>query len=115
MKNRTLHPGRFLLVAALWVAACSRPSGPARLELAVTDEGFEPTRFEVYQGQPVTLVVTRKTDDTCAKEIYLDALGLHAELPLNQPVTLSFTPDKAGDLSFGCGMDRMLSGVIRVR
>jgi plastocyanin domain-containing protein len=35
-------------------------------------------------------------------------------LPLNAPVTIEFTPAKAGDIAFACGMN-MLKGVIVVQ
>jgi hypothetical protein len=32
----------------------------------VTDKGFEPNNVTVKKGKPLHLVVTRKTDQTCA-------------------------------------------------
>jgi plastocyanin domain-containing protein len=33
---------------------------------------------------------------------------------LNEPVKIAFTPKKAGELKYGCGMGQMISGVLLV-
>lgn len=83
------------------------------IEVTVTSAGFVPADLKVKQGQPVKLVVTRKTERTCATEIVIKDQGIHQKLPLNQPVVVAFTPKKAGQLRYACGMD-MISGVIVV-
>ena len=83
------------------------------IELAVTENGFEPARVEVAANQPVTLVVTRKTDKTCAKELVLKEYNINQPLPMNEAVEITFTPTQAGDLTYACGMD-MIKGVIAV-
>jgi plastocyanin domain-containing protein len=79
----------------------------------VTGEGFVPANIRVKKGQLVRLVVTRKTDRTCATEIVIRDQGINQKLPLNKPVTVEFTPAKSGQLRYACGMD-MISGVIVV-
>lgn len=121
------------LLLALALAACSKKSEKAeetgtkaaapatpvaasgRVAISVTEKGFEPTPIQVAKGQPITLVVTRKTDETCATELTLPEYKIDKKLPLNQPVEISFTPAKAGELVYGCAMDHMVSGVIQVR
>ncbi len=122
------------LLLALLLAACSSekaeeagdnktpaPAAPTvaptngRVVLSVTEKGFEPTPIQVKKGVPLTLDVTRKTDQTCATEITLPEYKIDKKLPLNQPVEISFTPEKAGELVYGCAMDHMISGVIQVR
>ena len=63
---------------------------------------------------PLTLVVTRKTDETCATELVLPAYGIDAKLPLGEPVTITFTPARSGELRYSCAM-KMFQGVIDVR
>jgi plastocyanin len=94
--------------------AKSAGAASATISLAVTEDGFEPGKVTVKKGQPVTLVVTRKTETTCATEIVFDDPPQRAKLPLNQPVTLAFTPTKTGELKYGCGMQKMVGGVILV-
>jgi plastocyanin domain-containing protein len=84
------------------------------IEISVTGEGFVPANIQVKKGQPGKLVVTRKTERTCATEIVIRELGINQPLPLNKPVTVQFTPVKSGQLRYACGMD-MISGVIVVQ
>lgn len=88
-------------------------AAPARYEITVDNMGFHPGLLSVRQGSPVTLVVTRTTDQTCAREIVIPSLDIREELPLDQPVEIGLSPDKKGNIRFTCGMN-MLTGVIRV-
>ena len=87
---------------------------PRKIEIAVTDEGFRPTPITVKKGEPLELVVTRKTEKTCAHDMVIPSLGISKPLPMNQPVTILMTPDKAGELTYGCAMGQMISGVLMV-
>lgn len=97
------------LAAALLAAPAARS-----IDIAVTSGGFEPERIEVKKGEPVRLVVTRKTDKTCATEIVIADAKIRKELPLNKPVEIEFTPQKTGKLRYACGMD-MVSGELVVQ
>ena len=78
-----------LLMSAVWLGGCSasRTIAPIvvapnnRVEIAVTRMGFEPERVQVTHGQPVTLVVTRTTDMTCATEMVMPSHGIRRALP----------------------------------
>ena len=120
---RTLLP---LILLNLTLAACtkdeavlSKPLGVAKpitnkIALAVTDEGFVPANVKVKAGEPVTLVITRKTDETCATEILIEGTDIKQPLPLNQPVEVAWTPTKPGKVKFGCAMDMMIGGLLLV-
>ncbi len=84
------------------------------VELSVTHKGFEPSNVTVKKGEPVHLVVTRKTDNTCATSIDIKDVGIHKDLPLNQAVAIDFTPEKAGEIRYACGMG-MMGGVLLVQ
>jgi hypothetical protein len=86
---------------------------PRTIQLSVTEKGFEPARVKVMVGQPLKLVVTRSTENTCAKEIEIHDANVRADLPLNTPVTLTFTPTADGELKYACRMN-MVTGVIEV-
>ena len=90
-------------------------AGPRVIELTVTEKGFEPSPLTVAAGQPIKLVVTRKTDKTCATELILAEHQINQKLPLDVPVEIAFTPTKAGQLTYGCAMDQMISGVLVVQ
>jgi plastocyanin domain-containing protein len=102
-------------LAALLAAACR--GGPPKDEpvrITVTKNGYEPHRVTATAGKPLTLVVTRMTDETCATEIVIPEAGIDEKLPLGKPVTITFTPARTGELRYSCAM-KMFQGVIDVR
>lgn len=106
-----------LLAALATGVACTGEAQPPlanHVVMTVTDKGFEPQNLRVKKGEPVTLVITRKSDATCATEIVIDEHGIHTPLPLGKPVTVTFTPKKSGELHYGCAMKKMIGGVIRI-
>ena len=86
--------------------------GPQRIDIQLTEKGFEPSEVAVKAGQPVTLVVTRRTDNTCAKEIVVAGMNLRRDLPLNQAVEVTFTPDRSGEISYACAMNMITGKVV---
>lgn len=74
----------------------------ARIE--ITKYGYEPVTFALKRGVHAKVIFLRTTDETCATEIVFPTYGIRRDLPLNQAVTLSFTPNQAGEFSFTCGM-----------
>ncbi|WP_375773316.1 cupredoxin domain-containing protein [Archangium gephyra] len=109
-----------LAALALTTATPAAAAGPAgkngvhTVELTVTSKGFEPANVKVKAGHPVRLVITRKTDKTCAKEIVLDDLGINQPLPLDTPVTVEFTPSESGTLRYACAMDH-IRGLVTIQ
>lgn len=92
------------------------PAASDRIAISVTDKGFEPENVSVPSGRPVTLVFTRKTDSTCAKEVVipLDGQKIEKKLPLNEAVAVEVTFPKAGQITYACGMD-MVKGTVVVQ
>jgi len=83
-------------------------------KVIVTDASFDPQKVVLRAGVPARLTFTRTSDRTCATAIVFASLSIRRDLPLNQPVTIEFTPDKAGQIAFACGMN-MLRGVVVVQ
>jgi plastocyanin domain-containing protein len=105
------------LAAALTVLAPAcrgDPAGGGPVQITVTKNGYEPWRIRATAGKPLTLVITRKTDETCATEIVIPEAGIDVPLPLDQPVTVTFTPQRTGEIRYSCAM-KMFQGVIEVR
>jgi plastocyanin domain-containing protein len=90
------------------------PPKTNRITLEVTGDGFVPSNVKVKAGEPVTLVVTRKTDETCATDLLIEGTDINTPLPLNKAVEIAWTPTKAGAVKFGCAMDKMIGGVLLV-
>jgi plastocyanin domain-containing protein len=84
------------------------------VELSVTSKGFEPAVVTVKNGKPVKLVVTRKTERTCATEIVMKDFGVNQALPSGKAVTVMVSPKGPGQYRFACGMD-MVAGVLKVQ
>jgi len=107
-------------VIALLAAGCARETrqqaagNATRFAIAVTDTGFAPATITVPAGKPVTLVVTRTTDQTCAKEIVFPDQGIRKPLPLNVAVEISLPASPKGEVTYVCGMS-MISGKVLVQ
>lgn len=92
----------------------AKPAAGLTIEMTANEDGFIPNRIHVKKGQPLTLVITRTTEQTCATELVVKDYGINQPLPLNKPVTVTFTPVKAGIVKYACAMD-MNTGMLLVQ
>ena len=89
--------------------------GPREIQIAVTDKGFVPAQPAIHKGEAVTLVITRKTDFTCATNVMFPRLAKMVDLPLNQAVRVDIPAGTVQDtLYFACGMN-MIAGQVTAR
>jgi plastocyanin domain-containing protein len=86
-------------------------NGVRTVEMQVTEDGFVPAKIKAQKGEKLRLVITRKTDRTCAKEIVVKEAGIETPLPLDKAVTVELTPKKSGELKYACGMGH-ITGVV---
>lgn len=109
-------PGSILLVAlaaSLAGNGCSSANSK-EIQVAVTEKGFEPIHVKVKKGDPAVLVITRKTDRTCATDAVFTETGRKYDLPLNQPVRIDLSGVAAGStVHYACGMD-MIKGTVEI-
>jgi RND family efflux transporter MFP subunit len=93
-----------------------RESEPKVQAVTVTlnAKGYQPASFKLKQGLPARVTFVRKVEATCGTEIVIPEYDIKRELPLNEPVTVEFTPNKSGEFTFACGMN-MLRGKIVVK
>ena len=107
-----------ILVALPALADDPAPAAPAagkKIEIKVTDAGFEPREVRVKKGEPVTLSFLRTTDRTCIKAVDIPAEKVkNFQLPLDKAVSLTITPAKAGVEAFHCTAMGMGGGKIVV-
>ncbi len=82
--------------------------------VTLTDNGYQPSSLKLRRGVPARVTFVRKIEETCGKEIALPSYNIRRALPLNEPVVIEFTPDKAGEFNFTCGMG-MLRGTVIVQ
>jgi plastocyanin len=84
------------------------------VRVTVNETNFDPQRLTLRAGVPARVTFTRTSDKTCATAVVFPSLNIRRELPLNEPVTIEFTPEKAGEIAFACGIN-MLRGTIVVQ
>jgi len=116
MKKIAVNGAASLLIGSVWIllaVGCQQsPSGQsAEVHVNVTEKGFEPADVKVPAGKAVTLVMTRKTDQTCAKEVLFPSLNKRYPLPLNQAVRIDLPASQKGTLSYQCG-EKMFGGQV---
>jgi plastocyanin domain-containing protein len=117
MTYRSIRSVLSATLLASGLAACTAAAEPPianKVEMKITEKGYEPQNLRVKANEPVVLTITRTTDVTCGTEIVIDEYKINEKLPLNQPVTVTFTPTKSGELRYGCAMKKMVGGVIKV-
>ncbi len=93
-------------------AEATLQNGAQTATVEITGNGFEPSSLKLKAGAPAKVTFVRKADETCAKEIVIKEYKIERKLPLNEPVTVEFTPHK-GEFTFACGMD-MIKGKLIV-
>ncbi len=99
---------------ALAGPAAGSGAAPRTVTIEVTKDGFVPAVVKVKAGQPVKLVITRKTEVTCATDIVMKDFGVNQPLPMGKAVTVTVTPKKKGSYRYACGMD-MIAGVLEAQ
>jgi plastocyanin domain-containing protein len=98
------------------LAACQKHAGLAKateIHIDVTDRGFVATGGARRWRGPATLVFTRKTDQTCAKQVVIASLGVRRDLPLGTAVRIDVPSGHTGTLDYVCGMD-MVRGQVTI-
>ena len=100
--------------ALLLLAGCAGSGSRNEVRVTVTEDGFEPAIVTVARGSEATLVITRRTDKTCATEAVFVESGAKYPLPLNQAVRIPIATTAAETLHYACGMD-MYRGQVAIR
>jgi len=85
-----------------------------RETIRITSTGYSPSSIRLRRGIKATLTFIRSTEQTCGTELRIPAYAISRSLPLNENVSVSFTPSKSGRFKITCGMD-MFRGTIVVR
>ena len=74
------------------------------IKIRVDSRGFSPSLIEVKAGQKLNLVFTRADENNCAGTVVFPKLNVRRNLTVGKDVTVSFTPTKAEQINFTCGM-----------
>ncbi len=92
-------------------------AGAKRVAIEVTDAGYVPERIEIEHGVALTLVFTRKSENTCATDVHFvmpDGSRIDEQLPLGVAVEIPIRVEKPGEIVYTCGMN-MNHGTIVVK
>lgn len=75
-----------------------------KIDIIVDSGVYEPSLIHAPVGKPVTLRFIRKDTNPCAEKVIFSGLDLSADLEVEKPYELSFTPEKKGEFEFACQM-----------
>lgn len=82
-------------------------------EIKITVKGgYSPDVIVVRLGAPVRLNFYRDETASCSEQIVFGNFGIARDLPAYQTTPIEFTPDKAGEFTFTCGMQMMRGKLI---
>lgn len=87
-------------------AASVGESGVQQIKVTVKG-GYSPDVIVVKQGMPVRLDFYRDESASCSEQIIFADFGISRMLPAHKTTPIEFTPDKAGEFTFTCGMNMM--------
>ncbi|CAN5341455.1 hypothetical protein BH11ARM1_BH11ARM1_15360 [soil metagenome] len=83
-------------------------------KVAVTiNGGYSPSVVQVVAGKPVELTFTRTEKSGCGGQVVIKGLNYSKAVASGKSIVVKFTPKKADDIPFTCGMG-MISGKIVV-
>jgi plastocyanin domain-containing protein len=113
--------GAVAIVAVLWyffgerkaVAAATSASGVQEVKITVKG-GYSPDVVVVKQGRPVRLDFYRDETASCSEQVVFGDFGIARDLPAFRTTPVEFTPDRAGEFTWTCGMN-MLRGKLIVQ
>ena len=93
------------------VAAAVGEAGVQEIKVTVKG-GYSPDVIVVQQGKPVRLDFYRDETSGCSEQVVFGDLGIVRDLPAYKTTTIEFTPEKAGEYTFTCGMNMMRGKLI---
>lgn len=92
----------------------ARAGGDGVQEVEVTVKGgYSPDTIVVRKGKPVRLRFYRDETASCSEQVIFGDFNIARDLPAYKTTSIEFTPDKAGEFTFTCGMS-MLRGKLVV-
>jgi plastocyanin domain-containing protein len=74
--------------------------------------GYSPDVIVVKKGVPVALDFYRDEASSCTEQVVFSDFGISRRLPAFKTTPVEFTPDKAGEFTFTCGMNMVRGKLI---
>jgi plastocyanin domain-containing protein len=88
------------------VAASVGTGGVQEIRVVVKG-GYSPDVIVLKKDRPVRLDFYRDETASCSDRVVLGDFGIARDLPAFRTTSVEFTPEKAGEFSFTCGMNMM--------
>jgi plastocyanin domain-containing protein len=88
------------------VAAAIGSTGVQEVKVTVKG-GYSPDVIVVKEGRPVRLDFYRDETASCSEQVIFGDFGIARDLPAFKTTSVEFTPEKAGEFAFTCGMNMM--------
>jgi plastocyanin domain-containing protein len=107
----------FLALAALIVGAFALVTNVVEahtrtVKIKVDKNGFSPASIEVEAGHKLNLVFNRADKNNCGNVVVFPSLKIRKTLPIKKDVIVSFTPTRAGAVTFTCGMGMYKGSIV---
>ncbi len=93
------------------VAASISAAGVQEIKVTVKG-GYSPDVIVVKEGVPVKLDFYRDESASCTEQVIFGDFGIARDLPAFKTTSIEFTPDKAGEFVFACGMNMVRGKLI---
>ena len=103
----------FLLSHGSGTRAASVDDGGVQEVRVVVKGGYTPDTIVVRAGTPVRLQFYRDEAADCSERVVFEDFAIDTALPAFQTTPVEFTPERAGEFPFRCGMN-MLKGLLVV-
>ncbi len=71
----------------------------------IVEGGYKPETIRVPLNTETTISFYRKDPSSCLEEVVLPEFKIKKYLPLNEKVSITLKPKKAGTYRFQCGMN----------
>jgi plastocyanin domain-containing protein len=106
--------GAGLIALVLWYFFGERERVEARTiaggvqEIDITVKGgYSPDVVSVRAGRPVRLNFYRDETDSCSERVVFGDFRIARALPAYKTTAIEFTPERAGEFTWTCGMSMM--------
>jgi plastocyanin domain-containing protein len=111
--------GIALIIFVIWyffgeresIAASVNEGGVQEVRVTIRG-GYSPDVIVVREGVPVRFNFYRDETDSCSEQVIFGDFGIARDLPAFKTTAIEFTPDKAGEFTFTCGMNMMRGKLI---
>ena len=93
------------------VAASAGAGGVQEIKITVKG-GYSPDVVVVREHVPVRLNFYRDETASCSEQVIFQDFGISRHLPPFKTTSIEFTPERAGEFTFMCGMSMMRGKLI---